>query len=139
MGGGRKLREAIRRLQGAGIRANLFIDPVPDQIGRSADLGADGVELHTGAYALARQKKRAAALTDLAAGAVLAANSGLFVAAGHGLNYLNVGCVAALPQVEELNIGHSIVSRAIFVGLRAAVGEMREAMAAGRVAADRAV
>jgi pyridoxine 5-phosphate synthase len=129
VGAGDELRSAIERLKGEGIQVNLFIDAVPAQIQRTAELGADGLELHTGPYALASEAGRPERLAELTAGAVLGANLGLYVAAGHGLNYLNVTPVAALPQVAELNIGHSIISRAIFVGLDAAVREMRELLA----------
>ncbi len=127
---GPALASAVERLRAAGIGVNLFIDPVREQIERAHRLGADGVELHTGKYALAKGKAVEGRLAELVVGAALAENLGLYVAAGHGLDYLNVGPVAAIPQVEELNIGHSIVSRAIFVGLGPAVREMKALISA---------
>lgn len=120
---------AVRTLQGEGIAVSLFIDPDPDQVSDSARAGAELVELHTGTYAEAGDRK---ALHDemarLIKGATLAGELGLRVNAGHGLNYLNVGAVAAIPEVEELNIGHSIVARAALVGMERAVREMLAAM-----------
>jgi pyridoxine 5-phosphate synthase len=127
--GGAGLRSAVERLSAAGAQVNLFIDPLPRQIEAARRSGAAGVELHTGQYALAAGPDRSRRLAELAAGAALAANLGLFVAAGHGLDYLNVTAVAELPQVAELNIGHSIVSRAVFVGLGQAVREMKALIA----------
>ena len=125
------LEEAIRRLKDAGIRTSLFIDPVPMIIERSAWLGADAIELHTGAYARATSDERQlAALRD---GARQARTLGLAVHAGHGLTARNVGPVAAIRDVEELNIGHSIVSNAIYVGLPSSVRAMRLAMESARV------
>jgi pyridoxine 5-phosphate synthase len=128
-GGGKRLASAIARLKAAGIQVNLFIDAAPEQIEHSARAGADGIELHTGQYALAAGKERDERLAELVNGAALAADLGLYVAAGHGLDYRNVIPVASIPQVEELNIGHSIISRAVFVGLGRAVREMRELIA----------
>jgi pyridoxine 5-phosphate synthase len=129
LGSGERLARAVTRLKDAGIQVNLFIDPEPEQIRSSADVGADGVELHTGQYALAGVADCSQRLAELASGAQMASGLGLIVAAGHGLDYLNVGPVAELAQVEELNIGHSIISRAVFVGLDRAVREMRAAIA----------
>jgi len=128
LGGGDRLVNAVQRLKDAGIQVNFFIDPEPEQIRSSADIGADGVELHTGQYALAGVAECSQRLAELASGAQMASELGLIVAAGHGLDYLNVGPVAELAQVEELNIGHSIISRAVFVGLDLAVREMRVAI-----------
>lgn len=120
---------AVRTLQGEGIAVSLFIDPDPEQVSASARAGAELVELHTGMYAEARDRK---ALQDdlarLIKTATLARELGLRVNAGHGLNYLNVGPVAAIPEVEELNIGHSIIARAALVGMERAVREMLAAM-----------
>ena len=124
------LRHAMERLQEAGIRASLFIDPDRDSVTRSRDLGADAVELHTGRYAHAPGK--VPALDALRDAAALGASLGLAVHAGHGLTTANVGPVAAIPEIEELNIGHHVISRAIFVGLDAAVRELRTAMDAAR-------
>jgi pyridoxine 5-phosphate synthase len=124
------LGDALRRLRDAGIKTSLFIDPDHDSISRSRDLGAHAVELHTGTYAHAPGD--GPALAALRKGARHAASIGLAVHAGHGLTTSNVGPVAAIPEVEELNIGHHVVSRAIFVGLEAAVRELRRAMDAAR-------
>ena len=124
------LKDALHRLRAAGIKTSLFIDPDHDSITRSRDLGADAVELHTGAYAHA--PGAGGALEALRDGARLAASLGLAVHAGHGLTTANVGPVAAIPEIEELNIGHHVVSRAIFVGLEAAVRGLRDAMDAAR-------
>ncbi|NUP71215.1 MAG: pyridoxine 5'-phosphate synthase [Gemmatimonadaceae bacterium] len=124
------LGDALRRLREAGIKTSLFIDPDRDSISRSRDLGAHAVELHTGTYAHAPGE--GPALTALREGARHAASIGLAVHAGHGLTTSNVGPVAAIPEVEELNIGHHVVSRAVFVGLEAAVRELRRAMDAAR-------
>ncbi|HEX6317125.1 MAG TPA: pyridoxine 5'-phosphate synthase [Gemmatimonadaceae bacterium] len=130
-----RLTAAIRRLTEAGIRCSLFIDADPDTVRRCRDLGADAVELHTGRYA--HHPEDASPLAALRAAAALASTLGLSVHAGHGLTVRNVGRVAAIPEVEELNIGHSIVSRSVFVGLGEAVREMREAMTAARMAGPR--
>ena len=124
------LSSAIARLKAAGIRTSIFIDPVPMIIERSAWLGADAIELHTGTYAHHPDDPRTiGALRD---GAKQAAAAGLAVHAGHGLTVKNVGPVAAIPEVEELNIGHSIVSTALFDGLASSVRAMRRAMDAAR-------
>jgi pyridoxine 5-phosphate synthase len=124
-----RLRETIRRLEEAGIRISLFIDPDLPVLDAAKDLGVPAIELHTGRYAHTwRQSERA--LDELRRAASHAADMGLFVHAGHGLTYDNVAPVAAIPQIEELNIGHSVMSRAIMVGMRAAVMEMRKAMGA---------
>ena len=121
-----RLADGIARLNRAGVRTSLFIDPDERAVRAARDLGARAVELHTGAYANHPGDTRFA--RDLARAADLAASLGLAVHAGHGLTTANVGTVAAIPAVEELNIGHHIVSRAVFVGLAAAVREMRKAM-----------
>ncbi len=121
---------AIARLKRAGVRTSLFIDPDVDTVERSHALGADAVELHTGQYARAAADPRT--LRALAASATAAASRGLSVHAGHGLSIENVGPVAVIPEIEELNIGHAIIGRAIFVGLSEAVREIRAAMDAAR-------
>jgi len=121
-----QLRSALARMADAGIRTSLFIDPDEDAVRRSRDLGAVAVELHTGRYA--HHPADPSTIGALRDAARLGASLGLAVHAGHGLTVGNVGPVAAIPEAEELNIGHSIVSRAVFVGLAAAVREMREAM-----------
>jgi len=120
----------LRRLAAAGIRTSLFIDPDADAVRRSRDLGAVAVELHTGSYAL--RPADPATLRALAESAALGASLGLAVHAGHGLTVRNVAPVAAVEEIEELNIGHSIVSRALFVGLAESVREMRRAMDGAR-------
>lgn len=124
------LTTALQRLRDAGIRSSLFIDPDRETITRSRDLGADAVELHTGTYAHAAGE--GPALDALREGARLGRSIGLAVHAGHGLTTANVGPVAAIPEIEELNIGHHVISRAIFVGLETAVRELRAAMDAAR-------
>jgi len=121
-----QLRRALARMADAGIRTSLFIDPDDEAVRRSRDLGAVAIELHTGRYA--HHPGDPATIGALRDAARLGASLGLAVHAGHGLTVGNVGPVAAIPEAEELNIGHSIVSRAVFVGLDAAVREMREAM-----------
>ncbi len=121
-----RMRDALARLKAAGIRTSLFIDADPVMIDESAALGADAIELHTGRYAHASADP--ATLAALRDGARRARAVGLAVHAGHGLTVRNVGPVAALTDIEELNIGHSIVSRAVFVGIAEAVREMRRAM-----------
>ena len=124
------LSSALTRLRAAGIRTSLFIDPDADAVRRSRDLGADAIELHTGSYA--HHPTNPAVLAALRSASRVGAEVGLAVHAGHGLTVANVGPVAAIAEVEELNIGHAIVSRALFIGLTDAVREMREAMVAGR-------
>ena len=124
------LARSLQRLRDAGIRTSLFIDADRESVTRSRDLGADSVELHTGRYAHAPGDP--ASLAALREGAALGASLGLAVHAGHGLTTNNVGPVAAIPEIEELNIGHHVVSRAIFVGLDAAIRELRAAMDAAR-------
>ena len=121
-----RLTDAIRQLSAAGIRCSLFIDPDTDAVQRSRDLGAHAIELHTGRYAHHPGEK--APLRALTEASALGSELGLAVHAGHGLTLSNVGAVAAIPEIEELNIGHSIVSRAVFVGIGEAVREMRNAM-----------
>jgi pyridoxine 5-phosphate synthase len=118
------LAPAIARLRDVGTRISLFIDPEESQIRAAAALGADFVELHTGAYANATGAARDKELHKLMEGAALACELQLRVNAGHGLNYENTTAILVLPGLEELNIGHAIISRAIAVGLHAAVREM---------------
>ncbi len=118
------LEPTLKAMAEAGIRVSLFIDPEPRQIGAAASLGAPVVELHTGAYAEASGAKRAAELARLMEAARQASEAGIQVNAGHGLNYENVKPILALPKLVELNIGHSIVSRALFVGIEQATREM---------------
>jgi len=119
---------AVARLQQAGIRVSLFIDPDPQQLQAAAEVGAPVVELHTGTYADADGEQQRQELQRLQEACLTGHSLGLQINAGHGLNLDNVKAVAGLPHMTELNIGHSIVARAIFVGLGAAVREMKQAM-----------
>ena len=124
-----RLRGACERLGGAGIRVSLFIEPEPAAVDAAAELGAELVELHTGPYANAAEPAaRDAERARLAAAAARARGRGLTVNAGHGLHADNVGPVASIPGLHELNIGHAVVCRAVFIGLEAAVRELRGAM-----------
>jgi len=125
-----RIRNAVESLDGAGIRVSLFIDPTRAAVEQSKKLGVPAIELHTGSYS--HHPDSDAALDALRDSARRAADLGLAVHAGHGLNLRNVAAVAAIPEIEELNIGHSIISRAIFIGLDRAVREMGEAMRAAR-------
>jgi pyridoxine 5-phosphate synthase len=127
-----RVQEAVTRLQAHGIRVALFIDPEPRQIEAAARCGAPVVELHTGAWAQALGAQQAIELERLRSGARLAANLGLKVHAGHGLNYHNVQPVASLKEIVELNIGHALIAHAVFVGLPAAVREMKALLRAAR-------
>ncbi|HXF66033.1 MAG TPA: pyridoxine 5'-phosphate synthase [Burkholderiales bacterium] len=128
-----RIAAACRELRDSGIRVSLFIDPDPVQIDAAARTGAPVVELHTGRYAeapdAAGQERELATIRQAAA---YAAERGLQVNAGHGLNYDNVRPVAAVPQIRELNIGHAIVARAVFVGIAQAVREMKALMRSAR-------
>ena len=122
---GDRLTRIVTPLQEAGVRLSLFIDPHPEQVETSKKIGADYVELNTAAYAEAKKPEDALReLETLRAAAERAHALGLGVHAGHGLTYLNVSPVSGLPHLEELNIGHSIVSHAVFVGFEKAVREM---------------
>jgi pyridoxine 5-phosphate synthase len=121
--GDRRLRLAIEMLQDAGIRVSLFIDPVPQVIDQARALGVPAIELHTGRYA--HNWRRPGPLNELRRAASHAKSLGLAVHAGHGLTYQNVQPVARIPEIEELNIGHSIVSNAVFWGLEEAVRRMK--------------
>jgi pyridoxine 5-phosphate synthase len=124
---GEKIRDTIRRLQDSGIRVSLFIDPEMEAVESAKELGVAAIELHTGRYAHS-WRENDTALKELSQAARRGAELGLAVHAGHGLTTANVAAVAAIPEVEELNIGHSIVSRAVMVGMRQAVLEMRRSM-----------
>ena len=117
--------EAVARLRAAGIGVSLFIDPAPRQIDAAVDLAVEAVELHTGCYANAAGSEREDRLVDLARAGGMTRQAGLLLAAGHGLTYRNVVPVARLDGMGELNIGHSIVARSVFVGLAEAVREMK--------------
>lgn len=128
----RRIAEGVRRLNAAGIRTSLFITPDLATVDASRDAGAAAIELHTGAYSHAPAEP--GVLRALRDASRHGASIGLAVHAGHGLTTANVGPVAAIPEIEELNIGHWVVSRAIFVGLSDAVRELRAAMDAARAA-----
>jgi pyridoxine 5-phosphate synthase len=124
--GGNALAKVIETLQEAGIPVSLFVDADPEQLKAAAQTGAQWVELHTGKYANCRHEAdRKAELKNLTRGAELATSLGLRVNAGHGLTYQNARAIAQIPLMEELNIGHSIISRAVLVGLDRAVREMK--------------
>ena len=127
-----KVGEACRRLAEAGIRVSLFIDPERAQLDAAVAAGAPVVELHTGAYAEANGSERDRELQRIVDAADYAAGLGLVVNAGHGLHYGNVQAIAAIPQIVELNIGHAIVSQAVFDGLEHVVTEMKRLMVAAR-------
>ena len=119
------LSSTIERLQGGGIPVSLFVDPEPRQLDACSSSGARWVELHTGTYADAEWNQQPLELARLTEGTTIARNLGLRVNAGHGLTYQNVEPVAAIDGMEELNIGHTIVARALAVGLQQAVREMK--------------
>ncbi|MFL5557508.1 MAG: pyridoxine 5'-phosphate synthase [Gemmatimonadaceae bacterium] len=121
-----RIRDAIVSLADAGIRVSLFIDPTASAIEQSKKLGVPAIELHTGSYS--HHPNSPATIAALRDAARRGADLGIAIHAGHGLTVQNVGPVAAIPEIEELNIGHSIISRAVFIGLDRAVREMREAM-----------
>ena len=127
-----KVRDACSRLSEAGIRASLFIDPDPAQLDAALEAGAPVVELHTGSYADSEgvtQHKELARVVDAAA---YGKKLGLVINAGHGLHYGNVAAIARIPEIVELNIGHAIISRAVFEGLQVAVSEMKRQMSKAR-------
>ena len=128
-----RVRAGLQQLHAAGIHAALFIDPDPEQIQASADVEAAHIELHTGAYADAPDEAgRERELQRIVDGAKRADELGLEVHAGHGLHVDNVGAIAEIEAIVELNIGHALIARAVFVGLSEAVREMRAAMDVGR-------
>jgi pyridoxine 5-phosphate synthase len=120
------VREAVKRLHGAGIKVSLFIDPIPEDVEEAARTGADMIELHTGAFA--NTEDTSEEIARLVAAAELGHSLGLQVNAGHGINYRNLPALFKVPFLAELNIGHSIVSRSITVGMRQAVAEMVQGM-----------
>jgi pyridoxine 5-phosphate synthase len=125
-----RLRETLRKLDEAGARVSLFIDPDLRTLDAAKDLGVPAVELHTGRYALSWRQSNTA-LEELRRAARHGADMGLFIHAGHGLTCANVAAVASISEIEELNIGHSVISRSIMVGIKAAVREMRDAIEKG--------
>ncbi|GEK72358.1 MULTISPECIES: pyridoxine 5'-phosphate synthase [Halomonas] len=134
VGGFEAIEAACRRLAAAGSEVSLFIDPEPAQIEAAAKAGAPVIELHTGAYAEAKGAEAAAEHARLVAAAEMAGELGLTVNAGHGLHYHNVEAIAAIPGLHELNIGHAIIARSLFVGLKEAVAEMKRLAIAGQEA-----
>ena len=126
-----RLAAAIAQLAGSGVRVSLFIDPEPAALDAARELGVPAIELHTGRYAHT-WREGPKALEQLASAARYARGLGLAVHAGHGLTYENVQPVAAIPEIEELNIGHSIVSRAVLTGMTEAVSTMRRLVDAAR-------
>ena len=124
-----KMRDACTRLANAGIRVSLFIDADKNQIKASHDVGAPAIEIHTGHFADAKSKaEEDAEFSKITEGVKYAKSLGLQVNAGHGLHYHNVQRIAAIPDIEELNIGHAIIAQAVFVGLGPAVTEMKRLM-----------
>lgn len=128
-----KIRDACTRLAEHGIRVSIFIDPDPRQLDAAVVAGAPVVELHTGAYADADAAEQAAEFDRIVRAARYASSIGLIVNAGHGLHYDNVKRVAAIPEIVELNIGHAIVSRAVFDGMAQAVADMKTLMLDARL------
>ncbi len=126
---GKQLRDVVSRLRDAGIRVSLFVDPDLKQLEAGRELGADAVEIHTGSYANAGGARLERELEAVRRGAALAAGMGLEVHGGHGLNAANVAPIAAIGEIVELNIGHSIVARSIMVGMVQAVTEMKALIA----------
>lgn len=127
-----KVKEAVERLQGRGIHVSLFVDPQKKQIESAKEVGARAVEIHTGRYCDAVGAGREKELQTIIAAARLARTLGLEVHGGHGLNYDNVLPIARIPEMVELNIGHSIIARAVIVGIERAVREMKELLIRAR-------
>lgn len=123
------LRGVVQQLQAAGAKISLFIDPDLDQVSAAADLGAEMIELHTGAFANGAPQGDPAELKRLIAAASHGHKIGLQINAGHGINMTNLPALFEVPHLAELNVGHHLVSRAVFIGLRRAVEEMLELMA----------
>lgn len=126
VGGRKRVAEAVKRLRDAGIKVSLFLDPDKAQLAAGAELGVDAIELHTGAYAHASAKHNAESeLAELVKSGQQIRSAGILLHAGHGLTYRNVKPVAEIAEMRELNIGHSIIARAIMVGLEQAVRDMK--------------
>ncbi len=135
--GAAALGPRIAKLNAAGIQVALFIDPDPAQVEATKQVGAPALEFHTGEYCNASGRTVAKELKRLEEASAYAASLGLEVHAGHGLTVANVGPVARIPQIVELNIGHAIVAEAVFIGLEAAIRGMRDAMDAARAPAKK--
>ncbi|MDQ6970362.1 MAG: pyridoxine 5'-phosphate synthase [Mariprofundus sp.] len=123
-----RLTKVVARLTAAGVRVSMFIDPIEAQIQASCEIGAPVIELHTGHYANLTGEQQHQELTAIRDGAALASKLGLMVHAGHGLTVENTPAVCAIPEIEELNIGHAIVADALFKGLQQAVSDFRAVM-----------
>lgn len=123
-----RIRRTIDRLKEHRIFVSLFLDPVPEQIALATEWGAQAVELHTGRYAEAKGGARKQELLRLQIAARQIVESGMNLHVGHGLNYQNVAPIASLPDMRELNIGHAVIARALFVGLQSAVAEMKSCL-----------
>lgn len=121
-----KIEKGIGKLREVGVRSSAFIDPDQKQIALAKKMGFDTVELHTGSYCEAKGEEGEEEFRRLQEAAIVAAELGLYVAAGHGIHYQNARVIASIPQIQEFNIGHSIVARAIYVGLAEAVREMKK-------------
>ncbi len=129
-----RIREACQRLAAVGVRVSLFVDADPAQIDAAAEVGVPVIEIHTGHFADAEERRARDAEYEGIVAAIRHGDAlGLHVNAGHGLNYQNVGQIAAIPQVKELNIGHAIIARAVFTGLQQAVKEIKRLMLEARV------
>jgi pyridoxine 5-phosphate synthase len=124
-----KVKDSVARLQERRIHVSLFIDPNPAQIEAARESGAHAIEIHTGTYCNASGVKRVKELQAIVSAAALAQSLGLEVHGGHGLDYQNVLPIAKIPEIVELNIGHSIIARAVMIGLEQAVREMKELLA----------
>ena len=130
----KEVEAAVKQLQGEGLRVSLFIDADERQIAAAAAVGAPVIELHTGRYADTEGAAQAAELERIRAGVAAGVKHGLKVNAGHGLHYTNVQAIAAIADIQELNIGHAIVAHALFAGWENAVREMKAIMTASRLA-----
>ena len=120
----KEVAAAVSRLKNAGIKVSLFIDPDPAAVRASAECGADQIEIHTGFYSDAKPDRRQVEFERIRAACLEGGRIGIAVAAGHGLDYVNTRAICSIPEIEELNIGHSIMARAFFVGIEEAVREM---------------
>jgi len=123
-----RLASVVKRLSAAGVRVSMFIDPVKEQIEASKEIGAPVVELHTGHYANLKGQAQEEELATIRDGAKRAADLGLIVHAGHGLTIANTPAIVAIPEIEELNIGHAIIADAVFKGLKQSVIDFRAVM-----------
>ncbi len=121
-----QIKEVIEKLHSKGILVSLFINPDKKQIEESKKIGADSIEIHTGEYANAPLQKQFHFANEILQAAQFAKSLGLYVHAGHGLNYKNVYLIAKIKEIEELNIGHSIISKAVFCGLKEAIIQMKQ-------------